>query len=328
MPVTHVLILGAGPAGLSAALAIPQLPSSPPIRVTVLEVRPATGSAGALGGAVNMTPLGLRYLDRLGVGRRVRSMGIPVGGVDSVALRTGRFLGSMWKGVDGLRVMRSWVVGCMREAVREKGVEIRYGIRVVGVREEATGDEGSVVVELEGGDEVRGDVLLGCDGLHSAARRLYVEPERKEVYSGRVVAYGFAKIEEPGKTGVLRSDGKPAVTDTAMFVGRYGALVATFFEPKREKVFFAGVMNMEDQSGGEEGSDGWKTKGSDKAYVEAEVRRRFGNSQLGGVAELLERVDDWTLYPVYMLPPQGRWARGRVLLLGDAAHTVSGKNVE
>ncbi|OIW32023.1 FAD/NAD(P)-binding domain-containing protein [Coniochaeta ligniaria NRRL 30616] len=330
MPITQVLILGAGPAGLSTALSISQIPSSPPIRVTILELRPATVTTASLGGAVNLTPPALRYLDRLGVGAQLRRTGIPVGAVENVSLRTGRLLGALWRGVDGVRVMRSGLVACMRGVVAgREGVEVRYGVRVVEIREEGTGtgededgDGGRVRVVLEGGEEVSGDILLGCDGLHSVARRLYVEPERGETYSGKVVAYGFASVEEPGSAGMVRVDGRPAVVDTTMFTGRYGAILLSFFEPKRETVFAAAVMSMKDESG-VDGRDGWKTRGADKAYVEGEVRRRYGSSSVAGLAELLERVDGWSLYPVYTLPPGGRWSRGRVLLLGDAAHAMA-----
>ena len=57
---------------------------------------------------------------RLGCGAELRRTGIPVDGVDNVALRTGRLLGSLWKGVDALRVMRADMVRIMRdEAVLE-----------------------------------------------------------------------------------------------------------------------------------------------------------------------------------------------------------------
>lgn len=136
MPISHILIL-------AAALAISQ--SLPEIRITVLELRfsssSPSSSAGVLGGAVNLTPLTLRYLDRLGVGGRVRRIGIPVRAVDNVALRTGRSLGRMWEGVDGVRVMRGELVGVMRGAAvgGRDGVEVRYGVRVVGIREEEEG---------------------------------------------------------------------------------------------------------------------------------------------------------------------------------------------
>ena len=36
----------------------------------------------------------------------------------------------------------------------------------------------------------------------------------------------------------------------------------------------------------------------------------------------LNKADDWMLYPVWQVRPNARWYRGRVILLGDAAHAV------
>ncbi|KAK1765844.1 FAD/NAD(P)-binding domain-containing protein [Phialemonium atrogriseum] len=340
MPLSHILILGAGPAGLSAALAISQLPpppspaAAPRLRVTVLELRPR-GAGTTLGGAVNLTPLALRYLDRLGgAGALLRPRGCAVGaGIDMVALRTGSRRGTLWRGVDMLRVRRHDLAESLRGAVEEGdaqaadgrggGVELRYGVSVVGIREEGeAGGEGAVVLELEGGEEIRGDVLLGCDGLHSVARTRYVEPEREKVYSGRVNAYGYAKVEEPGKAGITRSDGQPCVVDSTLISGRYGSLLATFFEPERKGLFVAAVMGMKDVGEDEDARDGWKAMGDDKAKVREDIARRFRDGKISGVTELVESVEEWNLFPVYQLPPQGRWSRGRVILLGDAAHAM------
>ncbi|RKK84826.1 hypothetical protein BFJ68_g10364 [Fusarium oxysporum] len=104
----HIIVMGAGPAGLAAALVLSQITiqGSPP-RITILELRPKVET---LGGTILLTPLALRYLDFLGVGSRSRKLGIPVRGVDVVALRTGRTLGQMFPGTDVLRVMRHHLV--------------------------------------------------------------------------------------------------------------------------------------------------------------------------------------------------------------------------
>src|SRR4051794_33013119 len=99
----HIIIIGAGPAGLAAALALNQLstPSSP-TRVTVLELRP---NIQTLGGAVNLTPLAMRYLDALGVGARLRPLGVKVSHINITSLRTGTSLGKLWPNVDAIRVL-------------------------------------------------------------------------------------------------------------------------------------------------------------------------------------------------------------------------------
>lgn len=55
-----------------------------------------------------------------------------------------------------------------------------------------------MVLVLEDGEEVRGDILLGCNRLYSVVRRLNVKPSRTEFYSGKAVTYGFVEVEEHG----------------------------------------------------------------------------------------------------------------------------------
>lgn len=58
--------------------------------------------------------------------------------------------------------------GLMERHVRRlQSDAIRLGARVVGVEQDDVG----VVVELEGGERVHGDILIGADGVHSRVRR-------------------------------------------------------------------------------------------------------------------------------------------------------------
>jgi 2-polyprenyl-6-methoxyphenol hydroxylase-like FAD-dependent oxidoreductase len=327
MPLSHVLVLGAGPAGLAAALALSQLSgdtSSASLRITVLELRP---EATTLGGSIHLTPLALRYLDRLGAGARLRPRGIPVSAIELLSLRTGRLLGRLWPDVDAMRVKRHEVVAAMLEAVQAPEnagrITVRYGARVVGIREEGSPDceDSKVVLSLENGEEIEGDVLLGCDGLHSAARKMCVEAERKEVYSGKVVSYGYADVKDPGKLEVTRADGKPALVDTSLVTGRAGSLMMSFCEPSKRQVYLAAVMAIKEEHEGSK--EGWRARAEDKARIKEDILTRFPNGNLSGLTKMVENVEDWALFPVYGLPPNGRWTRGRVVLLGDAAHAVS-----
>src|SRR5438105_7336552 len=101
MAIAKIMILGAGPAGVSAALALSKLSTaSAPLEIHLFELRPGPQPHGS---SVNLTPLAMRYLDHLGAGTRLRRRSSPVRAVDIVSLRTGRYLGSLWGGVDAIR---------------------------------------------------------------------------------------------------------------------------------------------------------------------------------------------------------------------------------
>ncbi|EXL91309.1 hypothetical protein NOF04DRAFT_18083 [Fusarium oxysporum II5] len=322
----QIIIIGAGPAGLAAALALSQrtIQGSPP-RITILELRPKVET---LGGTILLTPLALRYLDVLGVGSQLRKLGIPVRGVDVVALRTGRTLGQMFPGTDVLRVMRHHLVQCMADAVAElpkDRVNLRFGARVTDIQQldDQGDDEGTVRVDVQfdadkSQESISCDILLGCDGIHSFVRTTVVDRERKRTYSGRAIAYGYVNCDSPGHIGVTTSSGKPVLRDSTMIQGQHGSFLMTYFEPSREKVYALAIMPMAEN---QDAREGWKALGEDKLTLKRDIVARFKEGSIKGL-ELIINESDWYFYPVYMLPPEGRWSKGRVLLLGDAAHAM------
>ncbi|CVL08413.1 related to salicylate hydroxylase [Fusarium mangiferae] len=322
----HIIIIGAGPAGLAAALALSQtaIQGSPP-RITILELRPKVET---LCGTILLTPLALRYLDALGVGSRLRKLGIPIRGVDVVALWTGRTLGQMLPGTDALRVMRHHLVQCMADAVAElpnDRVNLRYGARVTDIRQvdDQGDDEGTVRVDLrfdadESQESISCDILLGCDGIHSFVRTTVVDCERKKTYSGRAIAYGYVNCDSPGNINMTTSDGKPILLDSTMIQGQHGSFFMTYFEPSREKVYALALMPMAEN---QDSREGWKALGEDKLTLKRDIVARFKEGSIEGLETIINE-SDWYFYPVYMLPPEGRWSKGRVLLLGDAAHAM------
>ncbi|KAI5463442.1 hypothetical protein BGZ63DRAFT_413046 [Mariannaea sp. PMI_226] len=317
----HILIIGGGPAGLAAALALSQS-TTLNASITLLELRPQIET---LGGTINLTPLALRYLDALGVGARLRPHGIKVRGIDVVALRTGRALGSVFANTDTLRVRRHQLVRSMLDVVEDlpKGkVAVRYGAKVTGIQQLEGDDEGvrvDVRLQEDGPQEtIECDVLLGCDGIHSFVRSTVVDPDRKKEYSGRAVAYGYVSPDTPGNLAVTKADGEPLLLDTAMVSAQHGSLLMSFFEPSRQEAYLAAVMPMAEN---EDAREGWKAMGEDKVTLKHDIMTRFDGGKLRGLQPVIASCE-WFFYPVYMLPPGGVWSKGRVLLLGDAAHAM------
>ena len=359
----HIVIVGSGPAGLAAAIAITKHPSNSttiprPLRVTVLELRP---SVQTIGGAVNMKPLTLRYLDALGAGLRLRPEGNPASAIDLVAHRTGALLATLWPGVDALRVRRHAVVEALMETALSDcnpwTLRIKHGAKVThieeygdpdGMKEDAGGvfvtytmaaKDGSVETET-----LDADVVVGCDGIHSFVRRHVVEPERPEIYSGKCVAYGFTNVAPVEAADWTRADGTPLVRDTTLVQHGAESLLMAYHELPiyRKQLYLAAVIPVEEAtgdniaSGADDGGntsasasvpsrrrDGWAVQDADKQGLRRRIGDMFAGGEIACLGNVIARCDDWFFYPVYMLPEGGRWTKGRVILLGDAAHAVT-----
>ena len=315
----HIIILGAGPCGLATALALTHHLNPAP-HIILLELR---SSPSTLGGAVGLPPNALRVLYHLGVldVLHAKGYGVEIGKIEMLEVERGgrigeiRFEGADGKGVGdeeeggrfkGLRVLRAELVEAMLEVVRgRENVEVEFGRKVIKVEE---GEEG-VMVRCEDGREVEGDVLVGCDGIHSVVRGLLVERERNVVYTGIAAVFGFVDSREGQEVGWV---------DSALCSSRRGSLMCSYYERCRTKMFLAAIMETE----AVESREGWVAKGKEQDGIKRSVKEKYCGSALKCLDDLVERSQAWTLYPVYMLGPGGTWCTKRTMLLGDAAHAM------
>ncbi|KAK2760940.1 hypothetical protein FQN54_002182 [Arachnomyces sp. PD_36] len=337
MPISNILILGGGICGLATAIALSKTYSQKTgqgqLKITIYELRDADTIASIGGGAVNLTPTALRHLEYLGVS--VSDLGAEVSGLQIFANQAGKKMGvidfsgdesSDWKGegdgyggFKGVRVMRKELHAALLDAaVRAEGVGVVYGKKVVGVVEGEEEEGGNVQVKFGDGTSARGDLAIGTDGIHSATRMRFVEPERVPEYSGLATAQALIAASDVSSSIHFK--------DTAVNVGRRGSLLTTFCNREREMIYLAAVMEMEEPSKSER--DGYKANsgegrgGDQQDAVKKDIADRFSASAFSCVREMIAASGDWFMFPVYTLASGGRWCTKRVMLLGDAAHAM------
>jgi 2-polyprenyl-6-methoxyphenol hydroxylase-like FAD-dependent oxidoreductase len=205
-----------------------------------------------------------------------------------------------------LRIPRAQLLQGLLEALEKTSIKIEYGKKLVALTE----SEASVVATFEDGSSAKGDILLGCDGIHSIARMKLVDPMRAPVFSNTAAAYGMVPVS---------SISSPIhFEDTSVNTSRRGSLLTSFCDADRQTIYFAAVMEVKSELDHE----GWKAQGSDRETTRKEVLSRFGGLKKPCLTEMVEGVEDLFFYPVYVLPPRGKWSSKRVMLLGDAAHAV------
>lgn len=295
------LIIGCGIAGPVAAMFLERAG----IRSEIFEARQSPDDeAGAF---LNLVPNGMSVLRTLGIHDEVAAHGFLSTGIEFFSGR-GKFLGRMEMGGEerwGVRpvvIRRGLLNRALREAAARRGVEIRWGKRLVALRDE--GREG-VVARFEDGTESRGDFVLGCDGIHSRARRSIFPEAREPSYTGVLDSGGFARVPDLPPTG-------PAMR---MIFGRR-AFFGYTTTPTGEVYWFSNHHRKRAPERGEL-----------ERIPDAEWRRRLlelheGDPEpVGRIIRSTERsIGRWAIHD---LPSLAAWHRGRVCLLGDAAHATS-----
>jgi len=308
-----IIILGGGIAGLTTALALTKFaPKDQVPNIKIFEIRPVPAT---IGGAVNLTPNALRLLDHLGAFpiMQERQYGktidyLEIFDIYSVRLATSDFRGPSGNGIGNppykaLRITRGDALKAVLATIEQhENITLTCGKKTSKITETAD----KVTLTFEDGATASGDLLMGCDGIHSITRNSHVEPERQESYSGICNAFGFAPIDR---------DFKVHFECTAINFARRGMLLTSYHSPAEDSVYVGALMQWSDIGS----RDGWKAAGAEADKTRAAIMERFGDAKIECIKPLIEKAEDFFLWPVFTLSKYGKWATDRVMLLGDAA---------
>jgi 2-polyprenyl-6-methoxyphenol hydroxylase-like FAD-dependent oxidoreductase len=292
----RALVVGAGIGGLTTAIALRRSGWE----VTVFERAPGPGALRT-GAGIHLWHNAMRVLSDLGIGEQVCAVGWRQRVAEFCTWR-GDVLAS-WPieahehrfGVPTLGVSRADLQPVLAGVVTALGAELRLGMPCRGVRDQG----GHVLACFADGTRERGDVLVGADGLHSTVRAgLLAEPPPR--YAGYTIWQAI--IDFP-------HDRVPAGTFRVLY-GR-GARFA-YYHVGGGRLYWFGLANAPARGRDPEHGPrdrlvalfaGWARP------VEAIV----GATPPGAI----QRQDIRDRKPVR------RWGRGRVTLLGDAAHPMT-----
>ena len=305
----EALIVGGGIAGSVAGMALQQAGFS----VTVCEAYAA--GADEVGSWLVLQANGIDALAAIGAHHVATRTGFPTRTMRFVNGR-GRALGVLTNGnplpdgTSSLLVRRSTLYQALRDEAAARGVQIRYRARLVDAH---GGADGGVTAAFADGSTTRSSLLIGADGIRSTVRHL-IDPQAPAARYVPVLNLG-GEIPDFPMTSLHRP-----VDEFQMMFGRrcFFGITAT---PAGGAVWFANPPQPREPAPGELDQvtpEQWRERLADLLADDrgplADVARRA-----------IEHATPDTLRPwtTYDLPSVPTWHRGRLAIIGDAAHATA-----
>ena len=311
-PHNPILIAGGGIGGMSLALTLHQIGVPCIVFEAVPQLQP-------LGVGINLQPNAVRELYDLGLDDKVLgTIGIQArewalvgrNGNDIYSEPRGLLAGYRWPQYS---VHRGELQMLLYRTVRERLGDgaIRLGQRITGYRNETDGVV--AIVETRDGQrsEVKGSLLVGADGLHSAIRA-QMHPAQPPIQWGGAIMWRGTAPGVPIRSG-------------ASFVG-LGSLkhrvVLYPISPPDPATGLATINWIAEIT--VDNSQGWTQGDWNRRVALEDFIHHFEGWNYGwlDVPAMLRGAKEVFEYPMIDRDPVPTWVDGRVALLGDAAHVM------
>jgi 2-polyprenyl-6-methoxyphenol hydroxylase-like FAD-dependent oxidoreductase len=290
--VTNVLVIGGGLAGAATAILL----TEGGVTVDLVEIK---SDVAALGSGITLQGNALRVLRQLGVWPQVSRLGYAF---DTLGLRAPDPAGTLLVELPDHRtggpdlpatvgMYRPDLARVLHERATQAGVRTRTGVTVEGLGS----DDDGVHVTFADGTAARYDLVVGADGLRSWTRQ----------------ALGIVLDTEPTGMGIWRAfTPRPAeITRTDLFYGG-PSYIAGYCPTGGDSLYAYIVEKAQDRS---------RLSPAERLAAMRELAAAYHGPFDAIRASLTDPAKvNYTWFETHLLDRP--WNRGRVVLIGDAAH--------
>ena len=258
---------------------------------------------GEIGAAVNVSPQAVKALQAIGVGDRIAATGTVSPGIYTRNMQTGdyleyndRFKTSARYGAPYYTFHRADLLDALANSLDNAAVHL--GHRLIGIEERSDG----VLLAFENGNRVEAGFVIGADGIRSVIRQALYGDDNP-TYTGQMVWRALLNGSDVPEA-VLEPTGH------IQWVGPGCHLLA--YKIRQGKLI--NVVTQEDTDKWVE--EGWSIRGDPD-----EMRLSFPNPE-PRLEKLLSLVTACSKWGLFTRPLTANWGRGRIQLIGDAAHAM------